>query len=192
MKPSLLSLVVLAFVATPIAEAAKPQIQWDSAYDFSRIRTFQWSPGAESTLEQRNPFMHSRVVSAIDYELCATGLTEVETSPDVYVTYHASVEDKVRLESDSYGYGFGSYGRGGWGAYGYSGVVPVMTTTREVEYEEGTLVVDIWDAASRQLVWRGTLSRVFADNAQKAEKQVIDAIEDMAKQSARLRARAAD
>jgi hypothetical protein len=185
-KQLLLS-IVLVLGAVPIAQSAKPQIQWDPEYDFSTIRTFQWQPNADSTLEQRNPFMHSRVVSAIDYELCATGLTEVQSDPDVYVTYHASAENKVRLESDSYGYGFGGYGRGGWGTYGYGGVVPVMTTTRVVEYEEGTLVVDIWDAAARQLVWRGTLSRVFSEDPQKAEKQVVKAIEAMAKQSAKLR-----
>ena len=182
---------LLAIGFAPLAAAEKPQIQWDPAYDFSSIRTFQWQPNAESTLEQRNPFMHSRVVSAVDYELCATGLTEVQSNADVYVTYHASAENKVRLESDSYGYGFGGYGRGGWGAYGYGVAGPVMTTTRVVEYEEGTLVVDIWDASDRQLVWRGTVSRVFAEDPQKAEKQVVKAIEAMAKQSAKLRARAA-
>jgi hypothetical protein len=183
--------LLLTIAFAPFAAAEKPQIQWDPAYDFSSIRTFQWQPNVESTLEQRNPFMHSRVVSAVDYELSATGLTEVQSNADVYVTYHASAENKVRLESDSYGYGFGGYGRGGWGTYGYGVAGPVMTTTRVVEYEEGTLVVDIWDASDRQLVWRGTLSRVFAEDPQKAEKQVVKAIEAMAKQSAKLRARAA-
>jgi len=125
-------------------------------------------------------------------ELAASGLTKVEANPDVFVTYHTSTENKVRLESDSYGYGFGGYGTAGWGRYGYGyGVAgPVSTTTRVVEYDEGTLVVDIWDAGTKELVWRGTASRVFSENAQKAEKEVVKIIKDMAKQSKKLRAKA--
>jgi len=183
--------VLLAIALAPLAEAAKPQIQWDPEYDFASVRTFQWRPNADSTLAQRNPFMHSRVVSAIDYELCATGWTEVQSNPDVYVTYHASSENKIVLETNSYGYSFGGYGRGGWGYYGYRTATPIMTTTRPYEYAEGTLVVDIWDASDRQLVWRGEVSRVLSANAQTAEKQVVKAIEAMAKQNQRLRKRAA-
>jgi hypothetical protein len=156
------ALIALGFAR--LAEAQKPLIQWDTGYDFSSVRTFQMQPHAESTLEQGNPFMHSRVVSAIAYHLCATGLTEVKANPDVYVTYYASTETKVRAEVDFYGV---------------------------VEYEEDTLVVDIWAASSRRSIWRGTVSRVFAERPQKAEEQVVKAIEAMAKQSARLRARRA-
>jgi hypothetical protein len=180
-----------ALLALP-AYAAKPQIQWDEAYDFTTVKTFQWQANPDSSLEKRNPFMHSRVVTAIEYELTATGLTEVQSNPDVYVTYHTSTENKVRLESDSYGYGFGGYGTVGWGHYGYGMAYggPVSTTTRVVEYDEGTLVVDIWDAKTKQLVWRGTATRVFSEDVDKAESQVVKIIKDMAKQSKKLRAKA--
>jgi hypothetical protein len=180
-----------ALLALP-AYAAKPQIQWDEAYDFSTIKTFQWDAHPDSSLEKRNPFMHSRVVTAIEYELTASGLTEVQSNPDVFVTYHTSTENKVRLESDSYGYGFGGYGTVGWGHYGY-GVgyaSPVSTTTRVVEYDEGTLVVDIWAAKTKQLIWRGTATRVFSEDVKKAESQVVKIIKSMASQSKKLRAKA--
>ena len=187
------ALVALTALLASPAWAAKPQIQWDEAYDFSTIKTFQWDPNPESSLEKRNPFMHSRVVAAIEYELTASGLTEVQANPDVFVTYHTSSESKVRLDSDSYGYGFGGYGTVGWGRYGYGyGVAgPVTTTTRVTEYEEGTLVVDIWAAASKQLIWRGTASRVFSEDVDKAEDQVVKIIKQMASQSKKLRAKAA-
>jgi hypothetical protein len=191
--------VAAAFALTALfalpAYADKPQIQWDEAYDFTNVKTFQWNPQAASQLEKSNPFMHSRVVAAIEYELTGTGLTEVQSNPDVFVTYHTATENKVRLESDSYGYGFAGYGGPGWGRYGYGYGVgiggPISTTTRVVEYEEGTLVVDIWDARSKQLVWRGTASRVFSEDMSKAEGQVVKIIKQMASQSKKLRARAA-
>jgi hypothetical protein len=185
------ALVVLAALIAAPAYAAKPQIQWDKAYDFTTIKTFQWDTDTKSALEKSNPFMHSRVVSAVEYELAATGLTQVQSNPDVFVTYHTSVETKVQLSQESFSYGFGGYGGAGWGRYGYGVTVPISTTTHVNEYEEGTLVVDIWSAKTKQLIWRGTATRVFSDNQQKAESQVVKIIKDMAKQSKKLRAKAA-
>ena len=41
---------------------------------------------------------------------------------------------------------------------------PVSTTTRVVEYTKGTLVVDIWDAATKELVWRGEVTDSLPDS----------------------------
>jgi hypothetical protein len=184
------ALVALAALAATPAFAAKPQIQWDESYDFSTIKTFQWDNSPES-LEGKNPFMHSRVVAAIENELTAVGLTKVQANGDVHVTYHTSMEQQVRLNSTSFGYGFGGYGGVGWGHYGYGYGGPVSTTTSVDTYEEGTLVVDIWDSDTKTLIWRGTATRVFSENVEKAEAQVVEIIEKMGAQSKKLRARAA-
>lgn len=189
MKIHTIVLALAACAAAP-AFAAKPQIQWDEAYDFSTIKSFQWDNSPES-LEAKNPFMHSRVVAAIENELTAVGLTKVQANADVHVTYHTSTEQQVRLNSTSYGYGFGGYGGVGWGHYGYGYGGPVSTTTSVDTYDEGTLVVDIWASASKQLIWRGTATRVFSEDIDKAERQVVDIIEQMGAQSKKLRARAA-
>lgn len=168
------------------ALAQKPQIQWDTEYDFDTVKTFAWQSTPDTSLENINPFMHSRVVSSIEYRLTSSGLTEVASNPDVYVTYHTESTDKVRLQSDSFGYGFGGYGMGGWGYYGYGAAGPVSTTTRVIEYEEGTLIVDVWDADTKTLVFRGAVTRVFSESPQKAEKQVDKAIDKMAQQARKL------
>ena len=184
------AVVALAALAATPAFAAKPQIQWDEAYDFSTIKTFQWDNSPES-LEAKNPFMHSRVVAAIENELTAVGLTKVQANADVHVTYHTSTEQQVRLNSTSFGYSFGGYGGVGWGHYGYGYGGPVSTTTSVSTYDEGTLVVDIWASESKQMIWRGTATRVFSEDIDKAERQVVEIIEDMGAQSKKLRARAA-
>ena len=59
------------------------------------------------------------------------------------------------------GYGWGHYGYGFGYPVGPVGPVgPVQTSTRVVEIERGTLVVDIWAAASKELVWRGTAAEL--------------------------------
>jgi opacity protein-like surface antigen len=167
------------------AQAQKPQIQWNSAYDFQNVKTFAWQETPETSLAQANPFMDSLIKNTLEAELATSGLTEVESNPDVYVNYHASTSTDIQLRSDSYGYGYGGYGMGTWGGYyGMSG--PVSTTTRVVEYEKGTLVVDIWDAAKKELVWRGEVTDSLPDNVEKTQKTVVKAISKLAAQGRKL------
>lgn len=182
---------LLAAMATAPALAEKPQIQWNTAYDFSAIKTFQWRDHAGESLKAANPFLHGHLINAIEYQLTAHGLTEAtDDNPDVFVNYTASMQRDVRLESDAYGYTFGGYGYswGRWGyGYGYP-ATPASTTTRVVEVKSGTLVVDIWDASTKELVWRGTAANInVADNPDKTRRNAEKAIEAMAKQTKRLR-----
>jgi hypothetical protein len=180
------ALFICCTVLAAPAFAAKPQIQWNESYPFESIETFQWQSTPDSSLAEREPFIHSRIVTTIEYHLTGSGLTRVESDPDIYITYHTSTDSNVRLRSNSYGYGFSGYGRGGWGYYGYGMTGPISTTTDVIEYVEGTLVVDIWDADSRELVWRGSVTRTLSDDISKVEKDIVKAIEAMAKQGRKL------
>jgi hypothetical protein len=187
---ALLALGVL--VASP-ALAQKPQIQWDKQYDFSKVKTFQWQQPSAPSLADSNPFMHKFIEQSIETELQNVGFMETTENPDVYVTYHGSVDTEVELRSSSFGFSVGSYGMGPWG--GVSGVSagPTHTTTREVQTKKGTLIVDIVDAKEKQLVWRGTSSGILiSDSQEKTEKAVGKAIQEMAKQNRKLRAKEAN
>lgn len=177
-KRTIVPLLLGAAICT--AHAAKPNIQWDEEYDFDAVETFQWQP-TDSPLQTSNPFLHERLVSDIQSQLTSAGLTETEQDPDVYVTYHTTTEENVRINSDSYGYGFGGYGGPGWGAWGYGYNGPVSTTTNVSTYDTNTLIVDIWDADRQELVWRASYSKVFSENPDKVEKQLTAAVEAMAK-----------
>jgi hypothetical protein len=181
---SLAAALVLSTLALS-AQAQKPQIQWNNAYHFDQVKTFAWQDTPETSLEGRNPFMHSLIKNTIEAELATSGLTEVEANPDVWVNYHASTTTDVQLRTDSYGYSMGGYGMAGWGYYGMA-AGPVSSTTRVVEYTKGTLVVDIWDAATKELVWRAQVTDTLPDNVQKAEKLVVRSINKMVEQGRKL------
>ena len=181
---SLAAALILGTLALS-AQAQKPQIQWNSKYDFDAVNTFAWQDTPDTSLETQNPFMHSLIKNTIEAELAKSSLTEVDANPDVWVNYHASTTTEVQLRTDSYGYSIGGYGMAGWGYYGMA-AGPVSSTTRAVEYTKGTLVVDIWDAKSKELVWRGMVSDTLPDNVQKAEKLVVRAIGKMAEQGRKL------
>jgi len=193
MASTLRATIVLlaALIAAPAVYAAKPNIQWNKDYDFSHVKTFAWQDPTAPSLAQSNPFMHKFIQDEIEKRIVAAGLTKAApgAAPDIWVTYHGSVQNNVELHSDSFGYGFGGYGMGGWGMYGYGMAGPVSTTTRVVEYKEGTLIVDIVDPVKKELVWRGSSTPILiSDNNEKTQKNISKALDAMVKQNSKLRA----
>ncbi|WP_224371043.1 DUF4136 domain-containing protein [Hyalangium versicolor] len=137
--------------------ASGPAVRTDyeATADFSSFHTFTIRPGrlvseasvsdpaAQSTARQR-------IEDAIRHELTAKGLTEVEDSPDLYVTYVAGA--RTRQEWENLGpsmysdYGF-LWGPSMW-APGYD------DWWIERDVTQGSLVIDLIDAKTRKAVWR--------------------------------------
>ncbi|MCK5620279.1 MAG: DUF4136 domain-containing protein [Candidatus Krumholzibacteria bacterium] len=133
---------------------------FDQQIDFSQYKTFQWVPSKDSS----NDLLESRIKSATIDQLTQKGMVSTTTDPDVYVIYHAGAKDKVDIQSYGYGYGYGRYGGVYGGAYG-AGSGGIST----YNYTEGTLIIDIIDASSKQLAWRGSATGVL-DESPSAEK----------------------
>jgi hypothetical protein len=47
-----------------------------------------------------------------------------------------------------------------------------MTTISEVNYTQGTLVVDVFDAANKKLIWEGVGTKTVDDNPSNREKSI--------------------
>ena len=89
---------------------------------------------------------------AVDQQLAQKGLTKVESNADLLVTYHAAIREEKSINLSAFGTGSGPWG--GWGGL-ESGTVTGQTSTMPI----GTLVVDLYDPARKQLVWRGDASK---------------------------------
>jgi hypothetical protein len=127
---------------------------YDVDSNFSAFKTYRWIPrpsssGATSarTAVQSNTLLDKRIRSAVDAQMAAKGFTQSEDNPDVLVVYHTGMQDKVDVTDWGYTYA-GSY----WGGVGRS--VDVYS------YTEGTLIVDLVQASSHELVWRGSATGV--------------------------------
>ena len=71
---------------------------------------------------------------------------------------------------------------GGYGGYGWRGMGGWASTSTTVsEYTVGTLVVDIFDAKSKELLFRGTASDELSDKAEKNQKKLAKASDKMFK-----------
>ncbi|MEI5638824.1 MULTISPECIES: DUF4136 domain-containing protein [unclassified Pseudoalteromonas] len=139
--------VLILFLA---ACAKTPDWDYDKSVEFANYKTYAWSPDADLKNNGReyqvNDLMEKRIRNAIKNQMSQQGFTLTDAaSADLLVNYHASVDTKI--ESDSLHTSYGAR----WNYWGIGW--QTQTTTRE--YEVGTLVVDMVDKASNQLVWRG-------------------------------------
>jgi len=172
MKKALGLVFVLALAATP-AMAQKVTIDYAHDYDFEAIKTFQYVPTDDSDVKG-NDLMDQRIEDMIKKELREGGGTEVQSNPDIYVTYHFTSKENTSYNTTSMGYGgYGGYGGGwgGWGGYGGMGGMG-SSTTYATTYTEGTLIVDLYDPETKKLVWRGTGTVTVKAKPEKQIKQV--------------------
>lgn len=190
--PILLSLLV----AGP-AVAQKIYIDYDKDYDRSKIKTFAWADSDQATLAHTDPMLHSQIAITLAEYIAEAGLTQVENDPDIYFTYHGSTKEEITVNTMSLGYsypvgwGYGSYG--GYGGYygqyyggvytGYAGV-----STQATSYREGTLIVDVWDAETKTLIWRGIAAEItISGDRAKLDKKIDKAMRKMAAQWRRMK-----
>ena len=93
-------------------------------------------------------------------------------------TDHGESDKKVRVDIDTWGYGYGSPWRRDpyWGGYA---VGPTSATVRE--YDVGTLIIDFYDAKEKQLVWRGTATATIPSRPEKQARRLDKAVAKLAK-----------
>jgi hypothetical protein len=152
---------LLAFVAVAVAQEVRTD--YDHHANFSHYHTYYFEKvQASDELWQR------RIQDAIDHDLQAKGWQRVDGSADIAVTAVGGIRDQREYQTFYNGMG-GWRWRGAWGG-----------TTTEVEtYEVGTLVLDLYDAHTKELVWRGTARQTLSDKPEKNEKKLEHAIEKM-------------
>ncbi len=119
---------------------------YDPAANFSRYKTYRFAAAAapkDASAPVTDPIIDRRVKQALEKALAAKGRRQAQGGQaDFWVSFVLVIERYVVPEY--YGY-YGPY------MYGWASVYPRT-------FEEGVLVVDILDAGTRKLVWRGSVS----------------------------------
>ena len=101
------------------------------------------------------------------------GLAQVANGGDIAIVAIKTSQTQKTLQTFYDGFG------GGWRWRGVGGFGD--STTTEQDYQEGTLVIDLYDGKTKQLIWRGSTESVLADKAEKNEKNLEKGVAKMFK-----------
>ena len=144
-----LSLVVIALMLTSCV-SVRVATDYDREVDFNKYQSFAFfKPGIDeaeiSDLDKR------RILRAIEAELLAKGMTKSE-DPDLLVSIFTRSRERINVYNNAWGWGWGwgPYWGWGWNPWWGGGMVSTSSTP------EGTLYIDLIDAAKKELVWQGS------------------------------------
>ena len=166
--------VAAAWSLAAAAFAQDVSVDFDRDADFSSVKTFAIGIGTA----WGNPLAEKRVLGDIERGLTDKGWTKTDADQaDAVVVLHGASEVKKSL--DTFYTGTGGYGVYGWRGRGAMGMGSATTTVHE--YKVGTLVVDIFDAKSKALLYRGTASDEISDKPEKNAKKMAKATDKLFK-----------
>jgi hypothetical protein len=150
------------------------QTDYDPSVDFKRYETYAWDTEQQTPSDAlaRDPLMRKRIKKAVDQVLQEKGFRlKTAGSVDFTVVVHAGVKERMRVTN----WGSRGWYDPWWGPYG--GQVDVSY------YTEGTLVIDVIDADTRELAWRGInegIVREYAD-VEQMEKSIQETVREILK-----------
>lgn len=153
MKRQVLAVGVLWLCLAGLAFAQKTHINFDKSANFASYKTYMWEKSPNPAQGDWN----QRIIDDIDKQLQAKGLTKVDSNPDLWVVYSNSIHE----EKDVVGVGYAPGPTWGWD----NGVGPVAHNT--YINKVGTLVVELADTKTKQLLWRGSVSDTISDKTNK-------------------------
>jgi hypothetical protein len=148
----------IALLSATASFAQQVKTDYDRCANFSQYKTYSW----ENVLTQ-DPLWVNRIKDAVNAALTARGWTQVEAGGNVAIIAIETTQNRQTLNTFYDGFG------GGWrwreGAFGES------TSTAD-NYKVGTLVVDLFDANTKALIWRGSSSDTLSNKSDKNIKNL--------------------
>jgi Domain of unknown function (DUF4136) len=158
--------IVMLLVLTAASFAQQVKTDYDHNANFGQYKTYSWEK-----VQTKDPLLVDRIKDAVNEALAAKGWTQVESSGDVCIVAMEITRNQQTLNTFYDGFG------GGWRWGGFGGFGDATTTTET--YQVGTLVVDLFDAKTKNLIWRGSSSDTLSNNAEKNTKNLDKGVQKM-------------
>jgi len=156
--------IAMLFATSSFAQQVKTD--YDRNADFSRYKTYSWE-----RVQTQDPLWVDRIKEAVNAALTAKGWTPVESGGDVAIVAIEMTKNQQTLNTfyDSFGGGWGWRRGGGFGD----------ATTTVDNYKVGTLVVDLFEARTKTLLWRGSSSDTLSDKSDKNIKNLDKGVQKL-------------
>lgn len=171
MRRLILSVTIAAALAMAGCASISVSSHIEKDVTFSDFVTYDWGPPDNLPVGDprldNNPFFVDRLQGSVEKQLAAKGYVHAVTgSPDLLIHYHANVSQRMDVYAVDNQYG-----------YCYGNCEPQV-----VDYDLGTLIIDIVDNKTNKVVWRGWAQEAMTgiiDNQQRLEKQVDEGVTKM-------------
>jgi hypothetical protein len=159
------TLMIAAIIVVSVAAFGQEvKTDYDHHANFERFHSYRWEK-----VQTTDPLWQSRIQEAVDQTLQAKGWQRVDRGGDIAITAVGSARNQQEYQT--------FYdGMGGWRWRGFG-----ETTTQVENYAVGSLVLDFYDSANKQLVWRGIASDTLSDKPQQNEKKLEKSVDKMLK-----------
>ena len=155
------------------------RVEYDPSTNFAQYQTFAFVSPLGTDRDGYQSIVSQRLIAATQREMEARGMRFVAEHPQLLVNFNAALADKLRVITTpapmigvGIGYGGGYYGYR-TGVYGAWPLYYDQTTV--TPYQEGTLNIDIVDAARKQLVWEGLVTDIVTQDMLDNMQASIDA-----------------
>jgi hypothetical protein len=180
MRKLFIAIAILLVVGTVAAAKMKAHVGYDKNVDLGAIKSFDYRDTLAASVVDKAPPVHEMIKLLIISKLQDGGMKWDKENPDVLVTYLTDQDPAMKMNVTLYSY---SYSAGWWWS-------PLWGSGMDVSsWSQGTLVVDIWDPKTENLVWRGAVVGVVPEDPSpaKAQKTIEKALNLMSKEFQKMR-----
>ena len=162
------ALAALALAAAGAALAQDVNVNYTPGKDFSGYKSYKWVEiqGAEKP----DAIVDGQIKAAIDKALATKGFTKAAgDQADLFIGYQVAVNQERQWNTYSMG---GPYRWGGG-----------MGTATSSTIQIGTIALDMYDSAAKELVWKGQASKTLSGekDPEKRQKNIDKAIAKLLK-----------
>ena len=147
--------LVMAMMACSVMFAQDVRTNYMPGTNFTKYHTYKWvdiEGGAHP-----NQIVDAQIKQSVDSQLASKGLTKTDSDKaDLFVGYQVAVDQEKQWN----GYGMG-------GGLRWGGMASATSSTINV----GTLVLDMYDPSSKQLVWSGNATKTIDPKGSQEKNQ---------------------
>ena len=173
-------LLIVALLIAGQVSAQKITVDLDKEADFTKYKSLTFLGWQKDSEKLMNDLDKDRMRNAFISEFKSRGMEKGGEDADLAITLYLVLEQKTSTTAYTNYYGgggYGRYGRGGWGwGNGYAN-----TSYSESDYIKGTLVMDVYDNITNQLIWQGVASGTVKENPKKREKSIPKTVSKLMK-----------
>lgn len=158
---------MVALFLVNCSNQVRVKYDYDREVNLRKYKTYDWLPNKEIE-SKNNPLLYNeltdkRIKKAVNLQFQIKGIQLTSDNPDFRVHYHIIIDNRSAVRPAPYGYYYSPY----W----------MRNQVDVYQYREGTLIIDLMDANTNNLVWRGWgVSAIDSDDVDLAEEKINNAV----------------